>query len=92
MAESPPLTRDGQVTFDDGRASVRVDCNVCTGRFMHDGNTLTVGPQLACTRAACETAAYEHAVVTLLTGDHEYTTTLHNLTLTSSRGTMLLQR
>jgi heat shock protein HslJ len=81
-----------QVTFDDGRTSVRVDCNVCTGRFTSDRNTLTVGPQLACTRAACETASYESAVLTVLSGDHQYTTTLHNLTLTSSRGTVLLQR
>jgi heat shock protein HslJ len=81
-----------QVTFDDGRTSVRVDCNVCTGGFTSDRNTLTVGPQLACTRAACDTASYENAVLTLLSGDHQYTTTLHNLTLTSSRGTMLLQR
>jgi heat shock protein HslJ len=81
-----------QVTFDDERASVRVDCNVCTGRFTSDGNTLTIGPQLACTRAACETASYENAVLTLLGGDHQYTTTVHNLTLTSSRGTVLLQR
>lgn len=81
-----------QMTFDDGRATVRVDCNVCTGSFTSDGNTLTVGPQLACTRAACETASYESAVLTLLSGDHQYATTLHNLTLTSSRGTVLLQR
>ena len=81
-----------QVTFDDGRASVRVDCNVCTGRFTSDASTLSVGPQLACTRAACATASYESAVLTLLSGDHQYTSTLHNLTLTSSRGTVLLQR
>jgi heat shock protein HslJ len=81
-----------QATFDDGRTSVRVDCNVCTGRFTSNGNTLTVGPQLACTRAACATASFESAVLTLLSGDHQYTTTLHNLTLTSSRGTVLLQR
>jgi heat shock protein HslJ len=81
-----------QVTFADGRMSVRVDCNVCTGRFTSDATTLTVGPELACTRAACETASYESAVLMLLGGDHQYTTTLHNLTLTSSRGTLLLQR
>jgi heat shock protein HslJ len=81
-----------QVTLDDGRMSARVDCNVCTGGFTSDRNTLTVGAQLACTRAACDTASYENAVLTLLSGDHQYTTTLHNLTLTSSRGTMLLQR
>ncbi len=81
-----------QVTFADGQASVRVDCNTCTGRFTASGNTLTVGPTLACTRAACATAAFESAVVTLLSGEHQAATTLHNLTLTSSRGSLMLQR
>jgi heat shock protein HslJ len=87
-----PVGAQYQVTFDDGRTSVRVDCNVCTGGFTSGRETLTIGPQLACTRAACETASYESAVLALLSGDHQYTTTLHNLTLTSSRGTLLLQR
>lgn len=81
-----------QVGFQDNRVFVRVDCNTCTGPFAVNGNTLTIGPPLACTRAACATASYESAVVTLLGGDHQMTTTLHNLTLSSSRGTMLLQR
>jgi heat shock protein HslJ len=90
--QTAPVGALYQVTFDDGRASLRVDCNLCTGRFSSDGNALTIGPDLACTRAACETASYESAVIALLSGDHQYTTTLHNLTLTSSRGTALLQR
>ena len=91
-AQTAPVSAQYQVEFDDGRASARVDCNTCTGSFTLNGNTLTVGPALACTRAACATASYESAVVSLLAGEHQISATLHNLTLTSSRGTMLLQR
>ena len=81
-----------QVEFNDTRVSLRVDCNTCTGSFALNGGRLTIGPTLACTRAACATAAFESAVVSLLGGEHQATATLHNLTLTSSRGAILLQR
>ena len=81
-----------QVGFEDGRVAVRVDCNTCSGPFAVVDGTLTIGPTLACTRAACETASYESAVVSLLSGAHQITTTLHNLTLSSTRGTVNLQR
>ena len=90
--QTAPTAARYQVGFEDERVFVRVDCNTCTGPFAVSGNTLTVGPTLACTRAACETASYESAVVAMLGGDHQMATTTHNLTLTSSRGTMLLQR
>ena len=90
--QTAPVGAQYQVEFNDGRASARVDCNTCNGSFTLNGATLTVGPALACTRAACATAAFETAVVSLLAGEHQISTTLHNLTLTSSRGTMLLQR
>ena len=95
-ASQPPQTApvgvQYRVTFADGRAAVRVDCNTCSGSFSLTGGRLTVGPALACTRAACATAAFENAVVSLLSGEHQISVTQHNLTLTSSRGTMLLQR
>lgn len=87
-----PVGVQYQVSFQDARAFVRVDCNTCTGPFAVNGNTLTIGPTLTCTRAACSTASYESAVVALLSGDHQMATTLHNLTLSSSRGSILLQR
>ena len=90
--QTAPVGAQYQVAFADGRASARVDCNTCTGSFVLNGNMLTVGPALACTRAACATASYESAVVAMLSGEHQIATTLHNLTLTSSRGTILLQR
>ena len=37
---------------NDGRASVRADCNTCTGPYTLEGPTLRMGP-LACTRVAC---------------------------------------
>jgi heat shock protein HslJ len=81
-----------QLGFDAERIFLRVDCNTCTGPFTVNGDSLVIGPMLACTRAACATASYEHEVVTLLSGSHQMSRTLHNLTLTSSRGTILLQR
>lgn len=90
--QTAPVGAQYQVEFENPRVVLRVDCNTCTGPFTLNGSTLTIGPPLACTRAGCSTAAYETAVVSLLSGAHEMSATLHNLTLTSSRGTALLQR
>ena len=90
--QTAPVGVRYQVAFDNGLTFLRVDCNTCTGSFSSNQGTLTIGPSLACTRAACATASYESAVVALLSGDHQMSTTLHNLTLSSSRGTVLLQR
>ena len=90
--EIAPVGAQYQIGFQDRRAFVRVDCNTCTGPFAVNGNTLTIGPTLTCTLAACATASYATTVVDMLSGAHEMATTLHNLTLTSSRGSILLQR
>jgi heat shock protein HslJ len=90
--QTAPVGAQYQVGFENDRVFLRVDCNTCTGPFTVTGSALTVGPTLACTRAACATASYENAVVSLLSGAHEVSATLHNLTLTSSRGSILLQR
>ena len=90
--QTAPVSARYQVGFEEERVFARVDCNTCTAPFGVSGSTLTIGPSLPCTRAACDTAAYESAVVAMLAGQHQMATTTHNLTLTSSRGTMLLQR
>lgn len=90
--QTAPVAAQYQIGFEDQRAFLRVDCNTCTGPFTLNGSTLTIGPTLACTRAACPTASFESAVVSMLNGGHQMTATLHNLTLTSNRGTILLQR
>jgi heat shock protein HslJ len=87
-----PVGAQYQVGFEDERVFVRVDCNTCTGPFTVEGNTLTMGPRLSCTLAVCATASYATSVVDVLSGDHQMATTLHNLTLSSNRGTVLLQR
>ena len=90
--QTAPVGAQYQIEFDDSKVSLRVDCNTCNGPVALNGATLTIGPVLACTRAACATATFENAALALLAGDHQITATLHNLTLTSNRGTVLLQR
>ncbi len=90
--EAAPAGATYEVTFDGARISARVDCNRCTGSFMMNGSALSIGPALACTRAACATAAFESAVVTLLTGEHQVSSSSNTLTLNSSRGRVTLTR
>src|SRR5688572_636112 len=90
--QTAPVGARYQIEFENERASVRVDCNTCVGPAVLNGSTLAIGPTLMCTRAACATASYERAVIEMLSGDHQIARTLHNLTLTSSRGMILLQR
>ena len=52
------------------------------------GRVIVIAP----TRAACATASYETAVVTLLTGGHEVSSSGNALTLTSTRGSVTLAR
>jgi heat shock protein HslJ len=53
---------------EDGRVTVRSDCNLCAGTFHLDKTALVIGP-LACTRAACPPGsldgAYEAALSTV---------------------------
>ena len=90
--QTAPVGAQYQVAFEDSRVVVRVDCNTCTGSYTAGDSTVSIGPTLACTRAACATADYESAVLALLSGEHQTASTLHNLTLSSNRGSILLQR
>ena len=74
------------ITFVDGRMSTRADCNVCGGAYAVAGQTLTVGPNLACTRAACPTMAFETLYTSILSGDHTVDLSGNTLVLSSSRG------
>jgi heat shock protein HslJ len=80
------------LTFADGRLSTRADCNTCGGAFVLSGPTLTAGPALACTRAACPTMAFENSYTRLLAGDSTMTMTEDTLVLSSVRGTLRLLR
>lgn len=80
------------LTFSQGRLSTRADCNMCGGTFSVDGTTLTAGPNLACTRAACPTMAFESAYTAILGGDSTTVVTGSTLTLSSARGTLQFVR
>ena len=59
---------------------------MCSGGFTISGQTLTVGPNLACTRAACPTMAFETLYTAILGGDHTVEVSGSTLVLSSSRG------
>jgi len=80
------------LTFTDGRLSTRVDCNVCNGAFSLSGQTLTAGPALACTRAACPTMAFENGYTSLLSGESTVTLASNVLALSSARGVLRFTR
>jgi heat shock protein HslJ len=84
---TPPGARY-TLSFADGRLSTRVDCNMCSGAFSLNGQTLTAGPALACTRAACPTMAFENAYTGLLSGDSTLTVAGNTLALSSPRGVL----
>jgi heat shock protein HslJ len=88
---TPPGT-SYTLTFADGRLSTRVDCNVCSGGFSLSRQTLTAGPALACTRAACPTMVFENAYTHLLGGDSTVTLSDGTLVLSSVRGVLRFTR
>ena len=88
---TPPGARY-TLSFADGRLSTRVDCNMCSGGFALSGETLTVGPALACTRAACPTMAFESAYTSLLSGDSTIALSDSTLVLSSTRGALRFAR
>jgi heat shock protein HslJ len=80
------------LTIADGRLSTRADCNLCNGAFTLSGQTVTAGPALACTRAACPTMAFESSYTRLLSGDSTIMASGNTLVLSSSRGTLRFTR
>ena len=80
------------LSFSEGRLSTRVDCNSCGGSYSIEGTTLTAGPNLACTRAACPTMAFENNYTSILGGSSTIAVNGSTLTVTSSRGTLQLVR
>lgn len=80
------------LTFAEGRLSTRADCNTCSGAFVLSGQTLTAGPALACTRAACPTMTFERAYTGLLGGEGTITLSGDVLVLSSSRGVLRFRR
>ena len=90
--QTTPAGASYTLTFADGRLSTRADCNRCGGAFTLSGQTLTAGPTLACTRAACPTMAFESTYTRLLGGDSNVTLSDGTLVLSSARGVLHFTR
>ena len=52
---------------NDGRLSVRADCNQCSGTYTLDGDTLRIG-NLACTLVGCPAGSLDGAYAAVLQG------------------------
>jgi heat shock protein HslJ len=74
------------LSFAADHLSTRADCNSCGAAFTLSGQTLTAGPALACTRAACSTIAFENVYTSLLSGESTVTVSARTLVLSSVRG------
>jgi len=90
--QAAPAGTTYSLTLTDGRLSTRADCNTCGGAFALSGQTLTAGPALACTRAACPTMAFENRYTTLLSGDSAVNVSGSALSLSSPRGLLRFAR
>lgn len=87
-----PIGAQYTLSFATGRLSTRADCNSCTAAFVVSGHTLTAGPAMACTRAACPTMAFENVYLSLLGGDSTVTVSGTALVLSSDRGLLHFAR
>jgi heat shock protein HslJ len=90
--QATPASAIYTMTLDGERVSSRVDCNRCGGGMKLEGNTLTVGPALACTRAACPTMEFETAFLAVLSGESQAQSDNTTLTLSSPRGVVRFRR
>jgi heat shock protein HslJ len=90
--QATPSGASYTVTFDNGRLSVRADCNTCSSTFTFSGQTLTTGPALACTRAACRTMVFENLYTQVLSGEARVMLSCEVLTLLSPRGVLRFAR
>ncbi len=90
--QNTPAGATYSLTLSGDRLSTRADCNTCTGPFSLLGFTLTAGPSLACTRAACPTMAFENVYTALLAGDSTVALPNGTLVLSSARGELRYRR
>ena len=90
--QATPAGATYTLTFAESRLSTRADCNTCSGAVALSGQTLTAGPALACTRAACPTMAFENTYTSLLGGNSSVTLSQGTLVLSSERGVLRFTR
>ena len=90
--QAKPSGSSYTLSLVDGRLSTRADCNTCGGAYTLTQHTLTAGPSLACTRAACPTMAFENTYMKLLGGESTVSLSDGTLVVTSPRGELRFTR
>jgi heat shock protein HslJ len=80
------------LAFAGDRVSIQADCNRCSGALDVSGDVVTIGPALACTRAACPTMAFESIYDSILAGGSTAHLDGRTLVLTSARGRLTFVR
>lgn len=76
---------------EDGRLTLRADCNSCGGTFRLEGKAVAAGP-LACTRAFCALAPLDTQFVGILDGRSSVDVEDGRLILRSDRGSLVFVR
>ena len=71
----------------NGTLSVRADCNTCTGRYVLDGSTVSIG-NLACTLVACPTPGVDTLFTSGLQNAKTVTVNNNNLIMTGPEFTL----
>jgi heat shock protein HslJ len=89
----PPPGATFRIEVADGRAAVTADCNHCGGVGAIGDSTVTIGPNLACTRAYCASAPADGVFLRILAGESRATLDGgEQLTLRSDRGVLRFRR
>jgi heat shock protein HslJ len=89
-ANTTPIPNPENYTLeftDDGRVSIRADCNRCNGSYEARGNQLTIGP-LGCTRAFCGPDSFFDEYVAALQSASSFARSGNELVISTSGGTM----
>lgn len=66
---------------DNGQASLRADCNNCTGRYSLEGSSISLS-NLACTRAFCSLASFDGNYTAALESVRSVSVSGNTLTIT----------
>ena len=94
-SEMPTVTTEpGQFTLalgEDGRVTMKVDCNRGSGTYMLAGTVLTVGP-LATTKAYCASAPLDDQFLRIIEGQSTIRVAESTLEVSSPRGTLRFSR
>ena len=71
----------------NSNSTVRADCNSCSGRYVLDGSSISIGP-LACTRVACPMPGLDTLYTAALENVRSQNVSNGTLTMTGSEFTL----